>query len=91
MLEAMMTLLDERVTVWTGTEGVPERFVWNGVRYRVSDTPTPLEEMLSGLTHIPVLPPAWRFQGTSEEGDTRVFDVLFDGVRQEWLLLHTYK
>jgi hypothetical protein len=86
-----MTLLDESVTVWTGAGGVPERFAWHGRRYRVSDTPTPLEDLLGGLTHIPALPPGWRFQGTADDGDTRVFDVLFDDARQEWLLLHTYE
>ena len=85
-----MTMVQRTVTVWTGSQGIPERFVWDGQRYRVSDTPTPLEVDFAIITHPPTMPPAWRFQGTSDDGDVRVFDVLFSEVRQEWQLLHTY-
>ena len=79
------------VTVWTGAQGIPERFVWAGRRYQVTDTPTPLEVDDSAITHPPAMPLGWRFQGTSDDGESRMFDVLYDSPRQEWLLLHTYE
>ncbi len=85
-----MTLTDT-VTVWTSSQGIPERFIWGGRRYRVSDRPTPLDLDYTGITHPPAAPVAWRFQGTSEEGDTRIFDVLYSQARQEWDLLRTYR
>jgi len=86
-----MTLVGATVTVWTGMQGIPERFVWDGKRYRVSDTPTALDVDYAAITHPPdEMPLGWRFQGTSDAGDTRMFDVLFDESRQEWQLLHTY-
>ena len=86
-----MTLVGATVTVWTGVQGIPERFVWDGRRYRVSDTPTALDVDYAAITHPPDdMPLGWRFQGTSDAGETRMFDVLFDESRQEWQLLHTY-
>ncbi|MBK4346643.1 hypothetical protein [Lacisediminihabitans changchengi] len=86
-----MTLVGATVTVWTGVRGIPERFVWDGRRYRVSDTPTALDVDYAAITHPPdQMPLGWRFQGTSDAGETRMFDVLFDESRQEWQLLHTY-
>ena len=38
-----MAIVEGTVTVWTDASGAPERFVWEGTRYRVSDTPTPLD------------------------------------------------
>jgi len=87
----MMTLVSATVTVFTGALGIPERFFWNGNRYRVSDTPTPLEVDFTAITHPPLMPLGWRFQGTSDAGDTRMFDVLYDELRLEWHLLHTYQ
>ena len=86
-----MTLVGGTVTVWTGAQGVPERFVWAGTRYRITDTPTPLEPDYALITHPVIEAPDWRFQGTSEAGDSRVFDVLFNEARREWLLLRTYE
>lgn len=39
--------------------------VWAGRRWRVTDLPTPLWQ-----------PDGWRFQGTSEDGQSLVFDVV---------------
>lgn len=86
-----MTLVGATVTVWIGALGIPERFVWDGKRYRVTDTPTPLDIDYSAITHPPQMPPGWRFQGTSDAGECRMFDVLYDEQRQEWQLLHTYQ
>jgi hypothetical protein len=84
-----MTLLDSTVTVWTTPAGVPSRVVWEGRRYRVSDSPTRLEPDYELITHPPLLN-GWRFQGTSDDGESRVFDVLFSESRQEWRLLRVY-
>ena len=86
-----MTVLDGAVMVWIGAQGIPERFVWAGTRYRISDTPTPLEPDYAHITHPVIAAPGWRFQGTSDAGDSRMFDVLFDEARNEWVLLHTYE
>ncbi len=85
-----MTLVGATVTVWTGEAGIPERFVWAGIRYRITDTPTPLDVDHGAITHPGSMPLGWRFQGTSGAGDTRMFDVLYDTSRREWQLLHTY-
>jgi hypothetical protein len=53
---------------------IPERFVCAGVRYRVTDMPTRLEDELSVLTH-PLAISGWRFQGTDEDGASHMFDV----------------
>jgi hypothetical protein len=86
-----MTLVAGTVTVWTGARGIPERFVWEGTRFRVSDTPTPLDFDYAAITHLPDMPLGWRFQGTDDDGRSRMFDVLYDDSRQEWQLLHTYE
>lgn len=101
-----MTRVDERVAVWVTDEGVPQRLVWRACRYRVSDVPTRLLPTFPGwptepgwqveatldsaITHPPALSEAWRFQGTSESGETHVFDVSRDPWGQQWRLLRTY-
>ncbi len=86
-----MSLVGATVTVWTGEQGIPERFVWDGKRYRVTDTPTPLDIDYATVTHPPAMPLGWRFQGTSDTGEIRMFDVHYNQGRQEWQLLHTYE
>jgi hypothetical protein len=81
----------ETVTVWID-EGVPVRLVWRGARYLVTDTPTPLRARFDheGMTH-PLEPMiGWRFQGTSDDGESFVFDVHGSG-RQEWRLVAVYR
>ena len=85
-----MTVVDGTVTVWTGAQGIPERIVWAGTHYRITDTPTPLEPDYALMTH-PTVAPGWRFQATAASGDVRVFDVLFNESRQQWVLLHVYE
>jgi hypothetical protein len=88
--EREMTMVDNVVAVWTDAKGIPERLVWHGQRFRVSDQPTPLEPDFTLITH-PVILDGWRFQATDEEGRSRVFDVLFSTARQEWRLLRSYE
>jgi hypothetical protein len=83
-------LLAEAVAVWTSDQGVPERLVWGSQRYRVTDEPTSLEIDYATITHPPVDFFGWRFQGTSDVGETRIFDVRFDSDCRQWRLLRTY-
>jgi hypothetical protein len=80
----------DTVTVWF-ENGVPAALAWNGIRYSVSDTPTPIRgSILHDLLTHPLEPiVGWRFQGTSEAGETHVFDVHEVG-RQEWRLVALY-
>lgn len=87
-----MTLVAGAITVWVDLDGVPEGLLWEGLHYRVTDTPTPLDFDLNAVTHLPVLPAGWRFQGTDDGGDSLIFDVVsFDGDGREWRVLHTYQ
>lgn len=72
----MMQTLTESVCVWT-EEHVPVRLVWRGLRFTVTDTPTPLRDSVaaSGMTHPLDAQWGWRFQGTNDLGDSFVFDV----------------
>jgi len=68
------------VTVWVDEQGVPLRMVWEGRRYRVTDTatrlgPKPDLPLSPAITHPPRPLRGWRFQGSTTDGDTRVFDV----------------
>lgn len=82
-----MTLLHAvPVTVWC-ERGVPYGLVWEGRHYRVTDTPTRLEDEMSSLTH-PLDLTGWRFQGTDDDERSRMFDIaLREGV---WELLRTF-
>jgi hypothetical protein len=80
----------DTVTMWFDS-GVPARLVWRGRRYVVSDTPTALRERLDFQVTTHPLDPivGWRFQGTADDGTTRVFDVQ-GSHRQEWRLVAVY-
>lgn len=83
--------IDDVVSVWVDGQGIPERLVWNGVHYRVSDEPTLLQDILLGaITHPPAIQ-GWRFQGTSETGESRVFDVREEADQRGWTLLNVWK
>lgn len=81
----------ELVSVWIES-GRPTRLLWCGIRYLVTDTPTPLREpaLHDALTHPASRIIGWRFQGTSvSDGDTRVFDVRTIGA-DRWELAAVY-
>ena len=87
-----MTLTREVVTVWVDARGRPERLVVGGTRYRVSDTPTVLESGYDlAATHPLDVPPAWRFQGTDDDGRSLMFEARPIISRSEWLLLRIYE
>jgi hypothetical protein len=75
-----------QVTVWFSNE-CPARIVYRGTRYRVSDTPTRLEDEMGVLTH-PLPIKGWRFQGTDPEGRSLMFDIRSDA--DGWTLVRAY-
>ena len=77
------------VAVWL-VGGMPARLVWNGVRYRVTDTPTPLteDEWCPALTHAARRIIGWRLQGTTAGGQSLMFD-LVEGERG-WSVVRVY-
>jgi hypothetical protein len=79
-----MSLVDGVQLVIRFEGDVPERFVCGTTRYRVTDTPTRLEDELSVLTH-PIDLTGWRFQGTDDGGTSHMFDIVRRGVRWELL------
>ena len=79
----------QRVAVWLDDAGAPSRIVLNGRRYRVTDHPTTLDDLVIGITHPPAVPLGWRFQATDESGDTRVFDVEYQLADDQWALLRS--
>jgi hypothetical protein len=86
-----ITLTVAAITVWIDAFGVPERCYWDGKRYEVTDTPTRLDFNLDAVTHLPALPAGWQFQGTSDDGESLIFDVVSVDQGQQWRILHTYR
>lgn len=88
----------EPAEVWTGESGAPERLVWRARRYRVDDRPTPLVGPadwwlpFDGHDVRPGRPPlaitGWRFQASTADGETHVFDVGHDG--EHWHVLRVF-
>ncbi len=93
-----MPRVQEFVDVWTGDAGEPVRLVWRARGFRVSDTPTalvgPCDWWNSFSGHdvspgrVPLAISGWRFQASSDDGETHVFDVGHDGAR--WRLLRVF-
>lgn len=85
----------EPIALWLDAGDVPARVVWRGIRYRVTDTPTPLAEDVPAdfLTHPARRLSGWRFQATSCDGTNTV--LVLDVVRQAagggWLLAATWQ
>jgi hypothetical protein len=74
------------VRVWL-VDGRPVRLVHDGTRYRVTDTPTRLEDENPDLAYRLGLT-GWRFQGTDEHGLSHMFDIRCDG--DQWQLIRVY-
>ena len=62
-----------------------------GKRFRVTDTPTPLDFEIGLLTHFTVIPVGWRIQGTDESGDSLVFDIGQFAADRDWHVIRTYR
>jgi hypothetical protein len=86
----MIAHLAAPVAVWIA-EGLPDRLVWDGRRYRVSDTPTAIREdvMVSGMTHPIARRIGFRMQVTGEDGQSAVVDV-HEAASGEWTLVAVY-
>ncbi|TFV98903.1 hypothetical protein [Orlajensenia leifsoniae] len=94
-----MTQIDEAVAVWTTESGEPQRIVWRSRRFRVNDVPTalvgpcdwwqPLARHELGYGRAPLQICGWRFQASTDDGETHVFDVEYDG-RTRWNLVRVF-
>jgi hypothetical protein len=78
------------VQVWDDGSGKPRRVLWQGVRYSVSDSPTRLMIDDFAVTHPLTPPPGWRFQATAPDGDTRIFDIRWSPLDEQWMLEHCW-
>jgi hypothetical protein len=83
----MSVLHTTDVTVWF-EGGVPYGLIWGGRHYRVTDTPTRLEDDMAALTH-PLDIVGWRFQGTDDAELSRMFDIRRRG--DGWELMRVYE
>jgi hypothetical protein len=81
--------IEAPVTLWM-KDDVPDRLVYAGRRWRVSDTPTRLRDSIwtapAGGPRQPLY--GWRFQATSEDGEAIVFDVY--KAQDGWHVHHTW-
>jgi hypothetical protein len=64
----MLATTARALTIWM-SDDIPVRMIYGRRRWRVSDTPTPLD---GGARE----PAGWRFQATDDDGSSFVFDVL---------------
>ncbi|MFF2276529.1 hypothetical protein [Agromyces sp. NPDC058126] len=77
--------VEESVELWTDDAGTPLRLVWRSRRFRVTDTPTvlvggcgwwrPFAEHDVSPGRAPLEISGWRFQASTADGETHVFDV----------------
>ena len=80
-----MTLVNDSLTTVWFEGGVPYGLIWEGRHYRVTDTPTHLDEPpLREDDHSQ----GWRFQGTDDDELSRMFDVVRDGT--DWHVVRVY-
>lgn len=87
-----ITATTRNAAVWLAN-GVPARLVWDGVRYRVTDTPTPLteDEWCPALTHAARRIVGWRFQGTTAGGRSLMFEIVESAeAGQGWRVVRVY-
>jgi hypothetical protein len=83
----MSLLHDTQLTVWF-EQAVPYGLVFEGRHYRVTDTPTRLEDEVLGTTHpLPVT--GWRFQATDDDDRARMFVIHRRG-DGGWVLARVY-
>lgn len=87
MSEEVNMSLAQRTHIAVWFDGAPTRLVHDGVRYRVSDQPTRLEDEVILTTH-PLTRSGWRFQGTDDAGTSHMFEIRQSGAG--WELLRVY-
>ena len=73
----MRTAVDSNVALWF-VDNIPARMVWQGQRWRIIDTPTPIigepRWLPPTVTHPSERLAGWRFVAKAD-GPSRVFDV----------------
>ena len=94
-----MTRVQELVEVCTNDAGEPEFLVWRARVFRVTDMPTalvgpcdwwsPFADHDVSPGRVPLSISGWRFQASSDDGETHVFDVERDGAR--WRLARVFE
>ncbi len=94
-----MTRVQELVEVCTNDAGEPESLVWRARVFRVTDMPTalvgpcdwwsPFADHDVSPGRVPLSISGWRFQASSDDGETHVFDVERDGAR--WRLARVFE
>lgn len=83
--------MPDRVALVLSARATPQAVNWHGRHFRVTDTPTRLDIDPVVMTHpLPTLV-AWRFQGTSDDGQAYVFDIRLGSDGETWWLLHAYQ
>lgn len=81
-------IIEHIATLWMADD-VPARMVYDGKRWRVTDTPTRIRrEFWASPTTTDTSLSGWRFQGTDESGHSLVFDLFKDG--EGWHVDRTY-
>lgn len=81
-------IIEQPVTIWMAND-IPARMVYAGQRWRITDTPTRLRDSIWSAPleeHHGLY--GWRFQGTNDDGDSRVFDVY--RVEEGWQIHRSY-
>ncbi len=81
--------MGEPITLELDGRRLPARLLWNSRNYRVTDQPTVLDSDYWAMTHPLPGFAGWRFQGTDEDGESRVFDVC-RAAEDRWQLLRVY-
>ena len=83
------TQVEHEVTLWMVNDA-PTRMFYVGKRWRVTDTPTRLRESVWSVPGAPNESSlhGWRFQATSTEGDSYVFDLFRS--EEDWHVHHMY-
>jgi hypothetical protein len=88
--------MERAIAVWFVNE-TPIRLVWEGQRFGVNDTPTPLRPEDIWWHHAITHPPraswrGWRFQAVDKHGNAAVFDIRQFKTHPHWQLVavHDY-
>lgn len=83
--------MDSTITVALDRTSVPRAVDWNARHFEVSDVPTRLDIEPVMMTHPLPGFVGWRFQATTADGESYVFDVRLDPATGGWRLIRTYR
>lgn len=82
------SIVEHETTLWM-RDDIPDRMVFEGRQWRVTDTPTRLRESVWTVEAEGIGKFGWRFQATDSRGDSRVFDVI--KTEAGWRVQRTYQ